>query len=113
MKLPHLFHRDPNWQQRGGYVYDQCKCGARRVRRVWTRGQFWCAPIDPGWPKLVDRHGRSINDTGWVKPGAEHPRGGHVARPPYERGGHASADVTIDQLPPPPEAFMQRPDQLR
>lgn len=30
----------------------------------------------------------------------------------YERGGHASGDVTINELAPPPEAFMQRPAPL-
>lgn len=27
-----------------------------------------------------------------------------------ERGGHTCADVTMDELPPPPEWLMQRPE---
>jgi hypothetical protein len=62
MKLPHFIHRDPNWQQRGFYAYHQCRCGARRIRKVpWGHS----GPAEPGWPPLVDRHGRPITDSGW------------------------------------------------
>ncbi|MCW7941670.1 hypothetical protein AAW14_06400 [Streptomyces hygroscopicus] len=30
----------------------------------------------------------------------------------YERGGHASGDVTVNELAPPPELFVQRPTAL-
>lgn len=65
MKLPHLFHRDRHWQQRGLYVYYQCRCGARRVRRAVLNHH---GPVEPGWPPLADRHGQPVNDTGWRRP---------------------------------------------
>lgn len=62
MKLPHLFHRDPNWETRGFYAYYECRCGARRVRKVpWGHA----APVESGWPSLIDNRGRRLNDSGW------------------------------------------------
>lgn len=62
VRLPHLFHRDPDWQQRGPYAYYQCRCGARRVRHIVVTLP---GTILPGWPRLVDRHGRRVYDSGW------------------------------------------------
>lgn len=67
MRPPHFFHRDPNWESRGMHAYYQCRCGARRVRKVpWGLA----APVEPGWPVLRDRHGRPSDDSGWQHPTA-------------------------------------------
>lgn len=63
MKWPH-FHSDPNWELRNCNYYYQCSCGARRVKRAY-RNMY--GVIERGWPRLVDGHGRPLNDTGWVK----------------------------------------------
>lgn len=65
MKLPHLFHRDPNPEQIGVLRYHQCRCGARRVARAYSNimGVGAC-----GWPRLIDSHGRPVWDSGWHKP---------------------------------------------
>lgn len=65
MRLPHLFHNDPNWRIIGVHAYHQCRCGARRVNRVVANLH---GPVATGWPPLVDRHGRELWNTGWVKP---------------------------------------------
>ena len=62
LKLLHL-HWDFGWRTDGTRAYYQCRCGARRVRRL-PEAAMW-VPQQPGWPALVDRHGRSIADTGW------------------------------------------------
>lgn len=62
--LPH-FHRDPDWRSTGIHAYYLCKCGARRVRMVSLTMD---GPVERGWPRLVDRHGMPVADTGWVKP---------------------------------------------
>jgi hypothetical protein len=58
----HLRHRDPDWQSDGIHAYYQCRCGARRVRRVNAR---MSGPVERGWPQLTDRHGLPVFDTGW------------------------------------------------
>lgn len=58
-------HRDPNWQSNGIHAYYQCRCGARRVRRV---SQTMHGPMDHGWPSLTDRHGMPVTDSGWHRP---------------------------------------------
>lgn len=58
-------HRDPDWQDTGIFRLYECRCGAKRVRRVSLR---MYGPIPAGWPSLLDRHGRSVEDSGWVKP---------------------------------------------
>jgi hypothetical protein len=60
-KVLHL-HRDPNWVMRGANSYEECACGARRVRRRWAG----CSPVADGWPALLDRHNRPVYSTGWV-----------------------------------------------
>lgn len=62
VQLPHLLHRDSSWQVRGIHAYYQCRCGARRVKRVVTN---LAGPIDAGWPRLLDAHGRPTTDSGW------------------------------------------------
>lgn len=66
MKLPHLFHRDPHWRLDawGHLALYECRCGARRVRQYCLNRS---GPIPPGWPQLVDSHGRAVNDSGWVR----------------------------------------------
>lgn len=58
------FHRDPNWQIIGANAYYRCKCGAQRVRMAYAN---IAGPVEPGWPDLIDKHGRSLHDTGWMK----------------------------------------------
>jgi hypothetical protein len=55
-------HRDPDWQMAGANAYYQCRCGARRTRHVALR---LMSPVRPGWPSLMDRHGRLLLDSGW------------------------------------------------
>lgn len=62
MKFPH-FHRDPDWQA-GTHAYYQCRCGARRTRRLYSNLD---GPERAGWPMLRDSHGMPVNDTGWKK----------------------------------------------
>jgi len=61
LRLPH-FHDDPDWQA-DLHAYYECRCGARRTRRLYSNID---GPERPGWPRLSDRHGMPINDTGWV-----------------------------------------------
>lgn len=63
MSLFHV-HYDRNWQKDGSNAVYECRCGARRVRWV-----YWgaCTVSPPGWPRLVNRHGEFVRDTGWVK----------------------------------------------
>lgn len=45
------------------YIYQRCRCGARRTRnpnRARTPAPW------AGWPPPVDEHGRAIKSTGWV-----------------------------------------------
>lgn len=63
MSLFHI-HYDRDWQMDGSNALYECRCGARRVRRMYT-GVY---TVSSGWPRLVDRHGRGVMDTGWVKP---------------------------------------------
>jgi hypothetical protein len=58
------FHRDPDWRMDGIYALYQCRCGARRTR--WVNRRMG-APIPAGFPKLTDRHGFRLIDSGWVK----------------------------------------------
>ena len=62
-KLTH-FHWDPDWQVTGANAYHECRCGARRVRRLSNRT---FSPVTPGWPSLVDRHGMPRFDSGWQR----------------------------------------------
>ncbi|MCP3820083.1 hypothetical protein NLX86_18880 [Streptomyces sp. A3M-1-3] len=62
MKLPHLFHRDPNWQISGIFAYHQCRCGARRTVHV---ARNYYGPTEPGWPEPKDKHGRLLVKSGW------------------------------------------------
>lgn len=55
-------HRDPNWQKRGVWACYECRCGARRVRRIVIN---LMGPVPPGWPQPVDTHGVSRLDSGW------------------------------------------------
>lgn len=62
MKLFHV-HRDPRWKVRGVIAYYECKCGARRVHDAHSN---LSGPVEPGWPRMVDPHGRATRDSGWV-----------------------------------------------
>ena len=57
-------HRDPDFQIDWPWRYDQCGCGARRLRMTARPGGY--TPRRYGWPRPVDAHGRTVNDTGWV-----------------------------------------------
>ena len=59
------FHSDPNWEIRGVHRYDECSCGARRVRRAYRNMN---GPVADGWPDLVNRHGQPLMDSGWHEP---------------------------------------------
>ncbi len=59
--FPHI-HWDRRWEERGLFVYYQCRCGARRIRRAFLN---WDGPAEPGWPPLRDKHGREVFDSGW------------------------------------------------
>ena len=68
IRLPHVIHRDPNYQIRGANVYLQCTtCGARRVLRGAYRGGPNSSPVAPGWPVILNWRNVPISDTGWVK----------------------------------------------
>lgn len=56
-------HTDRNWRA-GIHCYYQCRCGARRTRRLYRNID---GPERAGWPILRDSHGMSIDDTGWKK----------------------------------------------
>lgn len=59
------FHRDPNYRVRGVWRYERCRCGARRLRRVYFGGM---SPVVDGWQDLLrDRHGQVVDDSGWVR----------------------------------------------
>jgi hypothetical protein len=64
VRIPHLFHHDPDWKIVGGYRYDQCRCGARRTSR--TNRSLISNEAD-GWPSLTDRHGVDWSTSGWCK----------------------------------------------
>lgn len=55
-------HWDAHWRNDGIFGLYQCRCGARRVRRV---NYALMGPIPHGWPPLEDRHGGPVNDSGW------------------------------------------------
>lgn len=57
------FHRDPDFQLVGCWLYYECKCGARRVRRAYYN---LMGPSKPGWPLTRNKHGQPVDDTGWV-----------------------------------------------
>ena len=57
-------HGDPDWAIRGSLRYDCCRyCGARKVSRAYAN---LMGVVAPGWPRLVDRHGRAVMSSGWV-----------------------------------------------
>jgi hypothetical protein len=62
-------HRDDDWQARGAWRYDECSCGARRVRRLYSN---FMSPVEGDWPRPVDRHGMPVHDTGWQRPAGDH-----------------------------------------
>jgi hypothetical protein len=62
--LPH-FHRDPDWQSNGLFALYRCRCGAKRTRWI-NRGMY--GPIPDGFPRLTDRHGQQLADSGWIRP---------------------------------------------
>lgn len=60
--FPHV-HRDPDHQLHGANVYYRCRrCGAVRVQQAYRN---LLGPVEPGWPRLEDRHGFPVVDTGW------------------------------------------------
>lgn len=65
MRLPHWIHRDSRWRTHGIYAYYECRCGARRTRRLAAN---LAGPVAPGWPEPRDKHGRILDDSGWIKP---------------------------------------------
>lgn len=65
MRLGWHIHRDPRWQVEGGYRYDSCRCGARRVRLYRDLHTWFTGPRRSGWPTLRDRHNRRTADSGW------------------------------------------------
>jgi hypothetical protein len=92
---PAHWHRDPNWQVRDAWRYDQCRCGARR-----TRLYHWAATFNrigqpyPDWPPTFDRHGIQRFDSGWMP----EPAGGwpvlstRSPRPPKGGSGQVLGD---------------------
>jgi hypothetical protein len=80
MRLPHLVHRDRNWQLDGLYAYYQCRCGARRVR--WVVRSLY-GPGRDGWPELADQHGRQVDDTGWRRSRRPEPAEGTPVAVPH------------------------------
>lgn len=62
------FHRDPDWRMDdgiGAYALYECRCGARRTR--WLNRRM-AGSVPAGFPPLLDRHGRDVTDSGWVRP---------------------------------------------
>jgi hypothetical protein len=61
------FHRDPDWHmsELGIFALYRCRCGARRT--VWVARRVY-GVIPDEYPRLTDRHGRQLADSGWVTP---------------------------------------------
>jgi len=49
------------------YIYQQCRCGAKRTGNPQYRREMVLAD----WPTPVDAHGRPLRRTGWVRPATE------------------------------------------
>jgi hypothetical protein len=101
VKLPHIFHSDPHWQERGVWRYHECCCGARRVMQA-TRNLM--GPVDPGWPQPFDHHGVFTGDSGWQRmenhPMTPSDRGPSPRRPlpDEQRAMHMETAIVVGAL---------------